>query len=173
VDPARQETSSSFPSRRRRRLPKMSTPYPNLNLLFPSVELPSGYKNRAPDPSAPSSFDAKRSKHLEEASLGSPTRPAATSSTMATSGQLCPRNRPWWDRIALLYIPVSFFREIMLWIELLPSPTMAPSRNWSPAYFFGRNAVGWLPDPIWSVQIKSNDSDLVIPVRLVFLLKSP
>jgi hypothetical protein len=30
-----------------------------------------------------------------------------------------------------------------------------------------------LPDPIWSVQIKSNGSDLVIPIRLVFLLKSP
>jgi hypothetical protein len=30
-----------------------------------------------------------------------------------------------------------------------------------------------IPDPIWSVQIKSNGSDLAIPVRLVFLLKSP
>jgi hypothetical protein len=73
----------------------------------------------------------------------------------------------------LLSIPVSFFREIILWIEIFPSPVMAPPRNWSPAYFSGRNTVGWLPDPIWSVQIKSNGSDLVIPVRLVFLLKSP
>jgi hypothetical protein len=30
-----------------------------------------------------------------------------------------------------------------------------------------------LSDPIWSVQIKSNGSDLAISVRLVFLLKSP
>jgi hypothetical protein len=30
-----------------------------------------------------------------------------------------------------------------------------------------------LSDPIWSVQIKSNGSDLTIPVRLMFLLKSP
>jgi hypothetical protein len=38
-----------------------------------------------------------------------------------------------WDRIALYFIPVLFFREVTLWITRSRSPAMAPPRTWSPA----------------------------------------
>jgi hypothetical protein len=57
-------TDSSF-----QKLPK---PNHSLNLPFPSLESPSGYKNQARDLSAPSYFDAEHRNHPEKALLGAP-----------------------------------------------------------------------------------------------------
>jgi hypothetical protein len=45
--------------------PSLPKPNPSLNLPFPSVESPSGYKNRARDPSSPSYSDAEHWNHPE------------------------------------------------------------------------------------------------------------
>jgi hypothetical protein len=52
--------------------PKLPKPNPPLNLLFPTLESPSGYKNRARDPSAPSYLDAEHWKQPEKVLLGAP-----------------------------------------------------------------------------------------------------
>jgi hypothetical protein len=62
---------------------------------------------------------------------------------------------------------------MVLGIEFWHFPIMASERERRRDTVLAGAPPPGLPDPIWSVQIKSNGSDLVIPVRLVFLLKSP
>jgi hypothetical protein len=76
----------------------MPTSNPPLNLSFPSVETPSGYINRARDPSASSYLDAELWNHPEmpQRAWSSTVPPqSAIPSTALSPGRFHLRFLPW------------------------------------------------------------------------------
>jgi hypothetical protein len=136
--------------------PKLPKPNPPLNLLFPSLESPSGYKNRARDPSAPYYLDTEHWNQPEKVLLGAPPWPPAIpsrASSFASSSALFLRE----VRSHCLELqPDTFISSNDARFRVLANSGDGATADLVTGVFSWPEHRPAHPDPIWAVYFESN-----------------